>query len=303
MSLLLLDSTAWERGRLHSEGWDLYDEHGKRYVSNGVNDFLLFQRVLELPNDSARTSWLEQHLADYRGFTEHRVTSLMQVVPQQVGLKPLRPENYPEYWPVFAWLTNAMLQRGRIIEWTLSCDRVPMNLSDTYLKAHVGQAFEILRGYPNLVEGVNEINHSLNKVDPSKVFTDVPKEIFFCCGSSLSGGECPQFARDDFSCFHLTRKEKGIYNDAQPIEQIIGYAGFVGLQHPIRVNETPGAQAVADPWRRLNDPQQFRRIARIASAFSGGSMLIQHGIFSLPLDAVERTCADGWQSGMTGDNR
>lgn len=303
MNLMLFDSSPWPHGQLHAEGWDIYTEHGKRYWSNGVNDFLLFQRVLEKPDKASRSAWLASHLDDYRGFTEHRVTSLMSVVPGQVGLKALRPENYPDYWDAFEWLTDEMLAHGRLIEWTLSCDRVPMTMSDAYLKAHVGQAFEILRVRPNLVEGVNEINHSLNRVDPSKVFTDVPREIFFCCGSSLSGGECPRFARDDYSDFHLTRKEKGIYIDAQPIEQIIGWAGFAGLQHPIRINETPGAQKSPDPWRRLSDPQQFRRIASISRAFSGGSMLIQNAIFSLPFDAVERKCADAWQDGMRFDLR
>ena len=177
---------------------------------------------------------------------------------------------------------------------------VPMDMSDEYLRRHCAHAFEILQPRPNLVEGGNEIEHDLNKLEPARVFPDVPAGIFFCCGSSLAGGIAPHFARNNWFGFHLSRTERGIYNDAQPIEQILGFEGCPALHAPVRVNETPGARDTADPWRRLSDPAQFRRIASIARAFSGGSMLIEHGIFSEPLDAVERQCAHGWQVGMKG---
>jgi hypothetical protein len=287
--------------RLHADGWDIVTDNGRRYVSNGVTDFSLLQVLLELdrmPTDAD----LDAHLdAGYQGFNEHRVFHLFSVIPSQRGRRALTPENYPRFWDTLDWLTNAMRQRGKLIEWTTG-DRVPMGLDDAYLKRHFGRLFEILAPGPNLVEGVNEIEHGNNAVDPTRVFTDVPKDIFFCCGSSLSGGPCPHFARDNWSAFHDSRDEKKTFQDANPIEQIIGWSGFAGLRHPIRVNEFPGLQAGADPnangWKRYSDKRIAGRLAGIVKPWAGGTLHVQHGIFSEPFDDTERDGAAAWQEAM-----
>lgn len=277
--------------RLHAQGWDLVTEDGKRWVCAGMTNFLLLQRYLEGQD-------IDPLL--YAGADVYRVTGTMANVPAQVGLRALRPENYSTYWDSLDAFADRLASKGKRFEFTALCDMRTMGLDFDWQQRFVSQAAEVLKSKTNvLFELANEPEHATNQVDYSR-FT---KPDGLCCsrGSSLGGEPCP-VPPWTYSTIHTPRSGAPIYTDVPPIYMITGYTNqgeqYPGVNGPCIINEPIGAAEENKPGSRSNDPDLFRRIARMSSAWSGMMFHCTDAVFSRPLGPVQERCRAAFFEGM-----
>lgn len=282
---------------LHTDGWDITIEGGARYIHNQATNYLLFQRFLE-GHDLDRL-W-------YEGFNGYNVTFSMSIVPGQVGLRALRPENYDRFYERASEFFDLSASKGKRIEATLLCDCRTMGVDFDWQVRHTEQMYEVLRSKPgNLCQLVNEPENGVNSVDYGR-FTK-PSGVFWSRGSSLAGGQCPLPA-GDYSTQHLGRSGGGAYLDAQPYYMVQGYgdpnkhdnANYVGTKGPVITNETRGASNTENSDRRTTDPAYFRRIAAAMRGWSGGTFHCDQGIHSESLEpgTPQDECRKAFLEGM-----
>ena len=89
---------------LHIEDLRFIDDAGQEYIYKGATNFLLFQRFLEGED-------IEPLL--YPGAEVYRTTLVMKYIPNLIGFRDLRPENYPHYWTGLDDFAEYLLVRGK----------------------------------------------------------------------------------------------------------------------------------------------------------------------------------------------
>jgi hypothetical protein len=259
---------------LHRDGTDIRTSDGRRYVHNQATNYLLFQRFLE-GHDLSRL-W-------YDGFDGYNVTFCMVIVPSQVGLRALRPENYDRFYErVDEFLTLAE-SKGKRIEVTALCDTRIMERDFEWQVRHTEALYDVLRSHAgiHLCQLANEPENGPNSVDYGRF--QKPDGVFWSRGSSLAGQKCPLPA-GDYSTAHLSRQGGGAYLDAQSFYMIEGYSGYEGTHGPCIVNETRGASNTENSDRRTTDPSYFRKIASAMRGWNGGTF---HADFAIHSEACE----------------
>lgn len=252
---------------LHKDGWDIKQADGSRYVHVQATSYLHFQRWLE-GQESENTL--------YPGFDGYNVTFLMKIVPEQAGLRELRPENYANFYQRVDEYLTWMETRKKRLEATLLCDCAVMGVDYAWQERHTESLYDVLRQHPwHLVQLVNEPENGVNGVDYGRFRK--PDGLFWSRGSSLSGGPCPLPA-GDYSSQHLAREGGGVYLDAQPFYMCNGYVGYSGIQGPVITNETRGASNTVNSNSRTTDAKYFRRVAGAMRGWSGGTFHFDDGI-------------------------
>lgn len=272
---------------LHTDGTDIRQQDGSRWICAGMTNFLLFQRLLEGQD-------IEPLL--YAGAELYRITGTMAIVPGQVGLRVLRPETYGEYWPTLERLADLLAAREKRFEFTALCDQRIIGTDLAWQQRYMDQVYEVLRPKSNvLVELGNEVEHATNQID-YRQFRQ-PEGIFWCRGSSLSGDKCP-LPPGNYSAFHLPRSGAPLYTDVPPIYMQTGYAGYAGVHGPVIINEMIGADEIEKPGSRTTDPEVFRRVARMSSAWNGATFHATDAVYSRPLGPTQERCRAAFFEGM-----
>lgn len=273
---------------LRRDGLQIRRSDGSRYIHLQATNYLAFQRYLEQGWDA---------VPFYPGFNGYNVTFSMRTVPAQAGLRPLRPEQYGNFFPMADAFLRGMQERGYRLEATLLCDCQDVDLP--WQRSFVGQMEEILRQYAHMEQLANEPPN--NNVDPRN-FTK-PAGIFACAGSSLSGEPCPLPAWD-YSTAHLGRGGPGGQLDAQPLFMEKGYPGYPGTWGSVIVNESKGATDGLETSSRTPDPWYFYQIGCAMRGYSGGTFHFNQGIHSDPLTpgTNQDLCRQAFIAGVTGQS-
>lgn len=277
---------------LHGDGWDLRTADGKRYVHVGATHYLLFQRFfLEGQGDPAA-------LAGYMAFDAFTVMVTASIVPGQNGFRPLKPENYPSFYPALDACRRWAEDHGKRLEVITKCDQTQLGYGQAEQDRLAAQVNEIFTGSIHLVMDSNEGPN--NGVDPSRSVQ--PPNVVWCRGSALAGAPCP-LPPGVYSNQHLARNAgAGKVMDVQPYDMVQGYSGYPGTQSNVITGETPSASDTENSDSRSTDPAYFHRLACASVGWGGMVFHANNGKQSIPFvpGTPQDTCRIAFLAGMRG---
>lgn len=271
-------------GRIHVEHHRFVDEDGQEWIWRGATNFLLFQRFLEGED-------IEPLL--YPGAEVYRVTLVMKFIPNLVGLRDLRPENYAHYWPGLDAFAEYLLVRRKRLEATCWCDIQMMGQDRRWLQRHLDQANEILNARPNAFgELVNE--YPKNGVNPLD-FQRPHGAMLWSRGSGLVDAPPARPGWDWFG-FHGRRDWPKVTSSTEDMWAIANSVkdGWNSHLYPPMIaihGEGIGFSEVAIANKRSTS-KRLARLLGVASRElgSGGDCHLDAGVMSLPLGPIQQDC-------------
>jgi hypothetical protein len=180
---------------------------GDRFLINGriqhlrgFTDFAGFDYFRRYGSVSPLALHMQELHHDFVSLTVPALSPRILLMKHKDSLFDLDPRQMPDFYPKLAQHAETMLatrttfQTGQIAAsllpiYVLLADCAALGMSLAYQQDHVGQACEVLRHYPVLVELVNEYNNGPQQVDP--LAFSKPPGVLISRGSPAEGGQIP----------------------------------------------------------------------------------------------------------------
>lgn len=252
--------------------------NGSRWVYNGCSHFLALERLL-----------MGQDVLDYAGFNIYRVFGTMVNVPGQIGMPPLSPDTFLDYYDALDQLCDLLAKRGKYLDFCALADVQLLGWSVSKQQAFIARCADVLRPKTNVLFDLG--NEPWNNGFDVRTFTR-PNLPFACSRGSIqdAGGEDgfdgPGIAWD---CIRVhTRRDfpKMLTHCALP-DPLYTYGKPIIIDEPFKLCD-PTHGGYFDP-----------ALARIGGALGRGGQtgIAFHtpgGVFSRALTPEEDACRAAW---------
>lgn len=257
---------------------------GQRLLVNGILHYLALLNIL-----------LGQEPIDYDYGNFIRVALTMVAIPGQIGLPPLDPDAFSNYWDgvraLYQWATS----KGKYVAWSV-CDMGMLGKSDAWLQSFLAAFASVFPTQPGLFLGRNE---GWNSVNGSGYLPHLPIAMPQCGGSTQDasgsyGYDDPGAAAGQIYDVH-PRRDIG----NPPEYKMLTHANLSAPRRQynkiVVIGEHFKAGTVVLDGKQYNDPDFFRSQGAAFKAANGGFFNSFNSDYSRPLDGVEQACWEAFQ--------